>query len=129
MTTNSQTSMTEPKKQKEKLSKQVEQEQKQRNVDHMDCFQWGWGGEEWRGMAQGIRSIIGRHKIDGESLRIVQENGEAKDLICTTHGHELRVGDAGGLGDAGQKGDTGEKKIEKTNSTINKIYFIKVKEN
>ena len=25
-------------------------------------------------------------------------NGEVKELICTTHGHELRVGNAGGRG-------------------------------
>ena len=33
-------------------------------------------------------------------------NGEAKELICTTHGHELRAegnaGDGGGGGDAGR---------------------------
>ena len=28
-----------------------------------------------------------------------------KELICTTHGHELRRGDAGGLGAAGWRGD------------------------
>ena len=33
----------------------------------------GRGGEEWWGKEQGIRSIIGRHKIDGEWLRMVQE--------------------------------------------------------
>ena len=46
MTTNSQLVTTEPKKKrKEKsLSKQLEQEQNQRNGDHMEGFQWG--GEE-----------------------------------------------------------------------------------
>ena len=45
MTTNSQLLTTEPKKQKQKqnLSKQLEQEQNQRNGDHMECFQWGAG--------------------------------------------------------------------------------------
>ena len=49
MTTNSQLSTTEPKKknQKQKLSKQLEQEQNQRNRLHMEGFQWGRGGEEW----------------------------------------------------------------------------------
>ena len=46
MTTNSQLSTTEPKKQKQKLSKQVEQEQNQRNGDHMEGFQWGGRGGE-----------------------------------------------------------------------------------
>ena len=37
----------------------------------MEGFQWGGGGGEWEGKVQGIRSIIGRHKIDGEELRMV----------------------------------------------------------
>ena len=36
MTTNSQLSASEPKKNKKKLSKQLEQEQNHRNGDHMD---------------------------------------------------------------------------------------------
>ena len=47
------------------------------------------------GTVQGIRSIIGRHKID----RVVKKsigNREAKELTCTTHGHELRGGIGGG---------------------------------
>ena len=32
--------------QKQKLSKQLEQEQNHRNGDHMEGFQWGGGGEE-----------------------------------------------------------------------------------
>ena len=39
---------------------------------------------------QGIRSIIGRHKVDSGRLRIEKPNGEAKELIYMTHGHELR---------------------------------------
>ena len=46
MTTNSQLSTTEPNKQKRKLSKQLEQEQSQRNGHHVEGFQWGGGGEE-----------------------------------------------------------------------------------
>ena len=43
MTTNSQLSTTEPKKQK--LSKQLEQEQNYRNGDHMEGYHWGGEGE------------------------------------------------------------------------------------
>ena len=43
-------------------------------------------------------------------------NGEAKELICMTHGHELKGGDAGGLGDAGRRGIKGRKKWDKYNS-------------
>ena len=58
-------------------------------------------GEEWRGKMQGIRSIIVRYKIDGE-VKNSLVNGEAKELICTTHRHELWWGII-----AGSKGDTG----------------------
>ena len=48
MTTNSQLSTTEPKKQnKSKISKQLEQEQNHRNGDHMEGYQQGEGGGEW----------------------------------------------------------------------------------
>ena len=65
VTTNSQPSTTEPKKQKQKLSKQLVQEQNPRNGDHMEGYQWG-GEERIEGKVHGIRSIIGRHKIGGE---------------------------------------------------------------
>ena len=70
MTTNSQLSTTEHKKNKE-LSKQLEQEQNHRNGDHMEDYQWGGRGGEWGEMVQGIKSINGRHKIDRGRLRIV----------------------------------------------------------
>ena len=41
MATNSQLSTTESKKQKQKLSKQLEQEQSHRNGHHTDGYQWG----------------------------------------------------------------------------------------
>ena len=70
--TNSQLSTSEPKnKQKNKLSKQVEQEQNHRNRDHMEGYQWGRGVGRMGENIQGIRSIIGRYKIDRGKLRIV----------------------------------------------------------
>ena len=38
---------------------------------------------------QGIRSINSRYEIVGE-VKNIMGNGETKELICTTHGHELR---------------------------------------
>ena len=35
------------------------------------------------------------------------ENVEAKELICTTHGHELRWGNVAGRGSAGRRGIKG----------------------
>ena len=47
MTTISQLSTTEPKENKNKLSKQLEQEQNHRNGDHMEGYQWGRRGKNW----------------------------------------------------------------------------------
>ena len=46
MTTNSQLSAAESKKQK--LSKQLEQEQNNRYGDHLGSYQWGGGGERMK---------------------------------------------------------------------------------
>ena len=48
MTTNSPLSTTEPRKQKQKnkLSKHLEQEQNHGNGDHMEGYQCGGGGED-----------------------------------------------------------------------------------
>ena len=68
MTTTSQLSTTEAKKNEKTktLSKQLEQEQNQRNGHHMEGFQWGREGRNKGGKVQRRRSIIGRHKIHGE---------------------------------------------------------------
>ena len=62
MATNSQLSTNEPKgkeKQwKQKLSKQPEQEQNQRNGHHTEGFQWGGGKEEQRGKCTGKKKHI-----------------------------------------------------------------------
>ena len=50
-------------------------------------------------------------------------NGETKELICMTHGHELKIGDAGRRVAAGQRGINKRKKKSNCNSIINKIYL------
>ena len=55
----------------------------------MEGYQWGRGGEIMGEKVQGIRSINGRYKIDREVKNSIG-NGEAKELICMTQGHELR---------------------------------------
>ena len=60
MTTNSQLSTTKPKSQKQKLSKQVEQEQNHRNGAHMEGYQQGGGGGIMGEKVHGVRSINGR---------------------------------------------------------------------
>ena len=68
MTINSQLSITEP---KQKQTKQLEQEQNHRNGDHMEGYQWGGEGGRMREKVQGIKSILGRYKIDRWRIRIV----------------------------------------------------------
>ena len=62
MTTNSQLSTTEPKenKNKNRLSKQLKQEQNHRNGDHMEGYQQGSGRGRVGGKVQRISSINGR---------------------------------------------------------------------
>ena len=83
MTTNSEV-LTEPKNKtkqnKNELSKQLTQKQNHRNGDHMEGYQQG---AEWAIIGekvQGIRSVIGRHKIDRGRLRTVQEMDKPKNL-------------------------------------------------
>ena len=52
------------------------------------------------------------------------ENVEAKEVICTTHGHELRWGNDGERGGTGRKGIKGRKKWDNYNSIIKNIYFL-----
>ena len=53
-------------------------------------------------------------------------NVEAKELICMTHGHDLKWGNVGGEVCAGQRGRKGAN-WDNCNSIINKIYFLKKK--
>ena len=80
MTTNSQLSTTEPQKKKKELNEQLEQDQNHRNGDHMDGCQWGGGRGRIEEKVQGIRSINGRYKIDGE-VKNSTRNGEAKERM------------------------------------------------
>ena len=67
-------------KTKNNPSKQLEQEQNHRNGDHMEGSQWGGGGRRIGGKGTGNKKHV-KNSIG---------NGEPKELICTTHGHELR---------------------------------------
>ena len=60
MKTNSQLPTTKPKKKKNELSKQLEQEQNHRNGDHMEGYQQGSGRMREGEKVQGIRSINAR---------------------------------------------------------------------
>ena len=77
---------------------------------------------------QGLRSIINRYKMDllfwGDDKNSIG-NEEAKELICTTHGHEGRTAEWKGVTRQGGWCRMG-KKWDNCNSIINKIYFLKM---
>ena len=79
MTTNSQLLTTEPKKQK--LSKQLEQEQNHRYGDHLEGYQLGGGRGRMGEKVQVFSSIIGRYRIDRGMLRRVQATEKPKNLF------------------------------------------------
>ena len=66
--TNSQLSTTESNPPPKKLSQQPEQEQNLE--DHLEGYQLGGGRGTMGEKVQGLKSIIGRHKIDTGMLRI-----------------------------------------------------------
>ena len=75
---------------KNKLSKQVEQEQNHKNGDHMKGYQQGGGRGRMAEKLQGIRSIIGRYKIERVRVKNGIWNGEFKELLCMNNEHELK---------------------------------------
>ena len=56
----------------------------------MEGYQWGGGKGRIAEKVQGIRSINDRYEIDRGEVKNSMGNGEAKELTCTTHVHELR---------------------------------------
>ena len=98
MTTNAQLSTTQSRKKKQNQKKtnqtpRTETELQKSHGDHMEGYQWGGEGEEWRGKVQGNRKrnwkVQNRWGEDKNGIG----NGEAKDFICMTHRHELRWGE------------------------------------
>ena len=100
-------STSEPKKQKQKLRKQLEQEQNHRNGDHMEVCQYGGGGEKG-GEGTGNK----KHKCQAQNrqgeVKNSIGNGEARGLRYTTRGRELR-----GRGNAGAGDNEGRRSIKR----------------
>ena len=68
------------------------------------------------GKVQGRRRLNARYKIDTQKeTKNSIGNGEVKELICTTHGHDLR-----GRGNAGESGvqDRGGERGVKNGTTV-----------
>ena len=90
MTTNSQLLTTEPKKQKQKQTKQTTrtQTESQKWRSHGGLLaNWGDGGK-----GTGNKKHKWQVQNRQEEVNNSMGNGEAKELICTTHGHELKRG-------------------------------------
>ena len=91
MTTNSQLSITKAKnKNKNELSKQLEQEQNHRNGNHMEGYQWGEAGRQDGGKGTGNKKHKWQVQNRQGEVKNSMQNGEAKELVCMTHGHELK---------------------------------------
>ena len=114
MTTYSQLSTTESKKNKNKntLSKQPEQEQNHRYGGHKEAYQLGGKQRRMSEKVQGLKSINWYVQNRQQEVRNGKGNEQAKEFICMTHGHELKGGIVGGerrvLGRGGQRGKLGQ---------------------
>ena len=91
----------------------------------MEGYQQGSGRERERGKGTENK----QHKWQVENRQGEDKNSignvEAKELICMTHRHELKWGNAVGRGCAERRGIKREK-WDNGNSIINKIYFKKI---
>ena len=89
MTTNSQLLKIEVKK-KNKISNQLEQEQNHRKGNYMEGYNLGRGRAENEGKGTGNKKYKWQVQNRQGEIQNSISNGEAKELTCTTHGHELR---------------------------------------
>ena len=65
-----------------KLWKQLEQEQNHGYGDHLEGYQLGGRKGRMGEKVQGLKSIIGRYRIDWGRLRIVEEMEKPKSLYA-----------------------------------------------
>ena len=123
MTTNSQLSITEPKKQKhtKQTTRIGTESQKWRSHGELSL---GWGKEENGRKVTGNKKHKQQVKNRQGKIRNSIGNEEAKELICMTHEHELRGGVRMLVGEGLQvEGNKWEKKWDNCNSIIIKTYL------
>ena len=75
----------------------------------MEGYQWGGGGVRMGKKGTGNKKHSWQVENRQGEVKNNIGNGEVKELICTTHGHELRAWDAGGNGESRQRGIKGRK--------------------
>ena len=87
---------------------------------------WWVISREWEEERGGKGTENKQHKLQVENRQGEVKNSignvEAKELVCMTHGHELKGGNVGGRGWAGWSG-VKEGKWDNCNNIINKIYL------
>ena len=106
MTTNSQLSTTELKKNPKQTTRTGAESQKWRSHGGLSV---GKGKGEKGEKVQGIRSIIGRYKVDKGRLRIIQEMEKPKNLHVLPMNMNEGGGNAGGNWGARHRSLRGEK--------------------
>ena len=101
MTTNSQLSTTEPKKQE-----QTKWTTRIGTVTEMDIAVYQWESRREDNGRKGTGNKKHKWQVQNRQREVKNSigNGEAKELLCTTRGHELRWGNAGrgGVQDRGE---------------------------
>ena len=91
-----------------KLSKQAEQKQNHRYGDHLEGYQLEEGRWRMREKVQELSSTNWQVQNRQKDVKNSIGNREVKELICMTHGHEIRGGIAGGNWSTGQRGHRGK---------------------
>ena len=87
----------------------------------MEGYQQGGGGRRMGGKDTGNKKQNRQAQNSQGEVKNSVGNGEARELICTNHGHELKGGNGGGRGCVGWRGIK-RGKWDNCNSIINKIY-------
>ena len=93
----------------------------------MEGYQWG---ERRKNEGKGTGNKKHKWQVRNRQVEVKNRigNGGAKELMCMTHGHELKGEIAGGNAGTGQvlgrRGQRGEKWVN-YNTITNKMYFKK----
>ena len=85
----------------------------------MEHYQQGVGG--W-GKGTGNKKHKWQVQNRQGEVKNSMGNGEAKELVCMSYGHELKWGNDDGREGTGQREIKGRKKLDNYNSIINNIY-------
>ena len=73
---------------KNNINKQAEQKQNHRYRKHFDGCKMGEGWGAWVKKMRGLRSTNRQLQNSHGDVKYSVGDGEAKELICMTHGHE-----------------------------------------